>query len=437
MFATEKPSCYYSWVGIELHSDATQTNRALGTLYALTGQFDERGSNVLFANPSVRPISGQDLLPKEVVSRRLGYADYPLGSPGHGAKVQASHLYRAILTAEPYPVKALLTFGGDLLVAHADGAYGKAALAALDFYAHVDIFPNPSSSLADILLPASTCWEREGLMASFPTAEDTAAWAQLRPAVLQPLHESRSDLEVIFELATRLGLAEHFFNGDIDSALNWHLAPSGLTVAKLRQQRIGIRAAPPTRYRKYAELDDQTGRPRGFHTPTGKLEIFSTRLAQGGYPPFPGMPTKSHSDDDWPGTSNDYPLILTSFRLIQFCDQQHRNIPRLRKQVREPFLEINTATAGALGIAENEWVVLETINGKVRLKAKLNKFIHPRVVATQHGWWQGCEPLGLPDYDPLSPNGANVNLILSARLRDPISGAVAHRSQRCRIRKSS
>jgi anaerobic selenocysteine-containing dehydrogenase len=90
-----------------------------------------------------------------------------------------------------------------------------------------------------------------------------------------------------------------------------------------------------------------------------------------------------------------------------------------------------------LGIAENEWVVLETINGKVRLKAKLNKFIHPRVVATQHGWWQGCEPLGLPDYDPLSPNGANVNLILSARLRDPISGAVAHRSQRCRIRKSS
>jgi anaerobic selenocysteine-containing dehydrogenase len=179
MFATEKPSCYYSWVGIELHSDATQTNRALGTLYALTGQFDERGSNVLFANPSVRPISGQDLLPKEVVSRRLGYADYPLGSPGHGAKVQASHLYRAILTAEPYPVKALLTFGGDLLVAHADGAYGKAALAALDFYAHVDIFPNPSSTLADILLPASTCWEREGLLASFPTAEDTAGWAQL------------------------------------------------------------------------------------------------------------------------------------------------------------------------------------------------------------------------------------------------------------------
>ena len=435
MFATEKPSCYYSWVGIELHGDATQTNRALGALYALTGQFDERGSNVVFANPRVRPISGQDLLPKEAVSRRLGYADYPLGSPGHGAKVQAGHLYRAILTGEPYPVKALLSFGGDLLLAHGGAAHGEAALRALDFYAHVDIFPNPSSLYADLLLPASTCWEREGLMAGFPTAEDTAAWAQLRPAVVQPLHESRADVEVIFELAVRLGLAEHFFNGDIDGALNWHLAPSGLTVEKLRQQRMGMRAAPQTRYRKYAEVDDQTGLPRGFHTPTGKLEIFSSRLAQAGYPPFPGVPIRGDSDDDQPDGSNEFPLILTSFRLIQFCDQQHRNIPRLRKQASEPFLEINPTAAHEQGVRENDWVILQTANGEVRLKAKFNKFLHAKVVATQHGWWQGCADLGLPGYDPLGPDGANVNLILSAQQRDPISGAVAHRSQRCRIRK--
>jgi anaerobic selenocysteine-containing dehydrogenase len=433
MFATEKPSCYYSWVGIELHGDATQTNRALGVLYALTGQFDERGGNVLFENPPVRPISGQNLLPKGAAIRRLGRADYPLGSPGHGARVQAGHLYRAILIGKPYPVKVLVSFGGDLLLAHAGAADGEAALKALEFYAHVDIFFNPSSLYADLLLPASTCWEREGLMAGFPTAEDTAAWAQLRPAVVQPLHESRADMDVIFELAVRLGLAERFFNGDIDSALNWHLAPSGLTVEKLRQQRTGMRAAPQTRYRKYAEIDEQGGLPVGFHTPTRKLEIFSTRLAEAGYPPFPGLPIRGESDG--PDGSNEYPLILTSFRLVQFCDQQHRNIPRLRKQAREPFLEINPTTAHEQGVQENDRVILQTANGEVRLKAKFNKFLHAKVVATQHGWWQGCADLGLPGYDPLGPDGANVNLILSAEERDPISGAVAQRSQRCRIRK--
>ena len=65
MFATETPSCYYSWVGLELHSDATQINRAVCTFYALTGQFDQRGSNLLYASTPIQPITGQDLLPKE------------------------------------------------------------------------------------------------------------------------------------------------------------------------------------------------------------------------------------------------------------------------------------------------------------------------------------------------------------------------------------
>jgi anaerobic selenocysteine-containing dehydrogenase len=435
MFATAKPSCYYSWVGIEQNSDATQTNRALCVLYALTGQFDERGSNIIFSLPQFRDPGAPDLLPKEIASRRLGRDEYPLGSPGHGNLVQPRHLYRAILTGEPYPVKALLSFGGDLLLAEADAAQGAAALRALDFYAQVDMFPNPSASFADLLLPASTCWEREGLMPGFVTAEETASWVQLRPAVVEPLHESRADLEIVFGLATRLGLGEHFFNGDIDTALNWHLAPSGLDVEKLREQRIGIRVAGRPGYRKYAELDTRTGQPQGFHTPTRKLEIFSTRLAKGGYPPFPGMPRRCDNDGTQADESNDHPLILTSFRLVQFCDQQHRNIPRLRKQAREPLLEINPLTAVGLGIEENEVVVLETHTGKIHLKARFNSGLKSEVVATQYGWWQGCEALRLPGYDPLSPEGANINLIIPFDQRDPISGAVAHRSQRCRVSK--
>jgi anaerobic selenocysteine-containing dehydrogenase len=254
---------------------------------------------------------------------------------------------------------------------------------------------------------------------------------------VQPLHESRSDLEIIFGLAIRLGLREQFFNGDIDTALNYHLAPSGLTVEQLRANRMGMRSPAKTRYQKYAEVDAQTGRPKGFQTPTRKIEIYSTRFATAGFAALPGMTEAGDNRRSGAGAQNEYPLILTSFRLVQFCDQQHRNIPRLRRQAREPLLEINPETAAALNIQDQEWVRLETAVGSIRLKAKLNSFLHFKVVATQYGWWQACGELNLPGYDAFGSEGANVNLLISNDIIDPISGVAPHRSQPCRVRKES
>jgi anaerobic selenocysteine-containing dehydrogenase len=431
LFAAERPSCYYSWSGIEQQSDATQTNRAISIFYALTGQFDQRGGNLLCANTPTDPITGHELLSPEQRSRRLGANDRPLGPPGIAARVQAYDVYRAILTGDPYPVKALVTFGSDPLVGNGDTLGGKRALEALDFFAHVDVFPNASAAFADLLLPAATCWEREGLMPSFPGGEGNATWAQLRPAVVKPVHESRPDLEIVFDLARRLGLKQHFFDGDIDAGYNHHLAPSGITVEQLRGNRLGMRSATKTRTRKYAEIDAQTKQPRGFATPTGKIEIYSTSFARAGYSQLPVRDGALAIG----GTSKEYPLILTTFRLMQFCDQQHRNIPRLRRQAREPLLEIHPETAVALSIQDSARVVLETATGGIRLTAKLNASLHPKVVATQYGWWQACPELGLPGYDHFSPEGANVNLIIPNDKLDPISGAVPHRSQPCRVRK--
>jgi anaerobic selenocysteine-containing dehydrogenase len=234
-----------------------------------------------------------------------------------------------------------------------------------------------------------------------------------------------------------LGLSEHFFGGDIDAAFNYHLATSGLTVQQLRANRMGMRVPARTRYQKYAEVDAGTGRPKGFQTPTGKIEIYSTKFAKAGYAPLPGMKEAGDSGRVRSEVSNEYPLILTSFRLVQFCDQQHRNIPRLRRQAREPLLEINPETAAALNIQDEEWVRLETALGGVRLKARLNSSLYPKVVATQYGWWQACEELGLPGYDAFGSNGANVNLLIANDAMDPISGAPPHRSQPCRVRKDT
>src|SRR5262249_21742788 len=191
------------------------------------------------------------------------------------------------------------------------------------------------------------------------------------------------------------------------------------------------RARGETRYQKYAEINAATGQPRGFPTPTRKVEIYSTHFARAGYAPLPVYQEAVGSPD----MAQEYPLVLTFFRLVQFCDVQHRNIPRLRRQVPEPFLEIHPATAAVASIQDGEWIILETATGRIRLKARYKDALHPRVVATAHGWWQGCRELGLPGYDPFGPEGSNANLLVSNEFIDPISGSVPHRSQRCRVRK--
>jgi len=144
---------------------------------------------------------------------------------------------------------------------------------------------------------------------------------------------------------------------------------------------------------------------------------------------------RADSPAEHSGSAEEYPLALTFFRVVQFCDDAHRNIPRLRTQIPEPFVEIHPATASSLGVHDGEWVAVETLAGQVRLKAKFNSFLHPVVVCTQYGWWQACRELGLHGYDPFAPHGANANLLVSNDVLDPISGSVAHRSQMCRVRK--
>jgi len=429
LFAATKPSSYCTWVGLEQDNDAMQTNRAVCCFYALTGQFDQRGSNVLFATTPTNPINGRELLPKGKAATRLGIEKHPLGPNTDPGLVQAAEVYEAILTERPYPIKALVLFGSDPLLGHGDPLCGQAALQALDFYIHVDTTINPSATFADLLLPATTCWEHEALMPSFEIAEDTLNWAQLRPAVAKPVGESRSDTEIIFDLARRLGLSEHFFNGDFEAALDHQLAPSQISTRELRQNPIGLRANVITSHRKYAQIDPRTGGPKGFETPTGKIEIYSTSFANAGYPPLPAFVTRADDGDQR------YPLTLTFYRLVQFCDEQHRNIPRLRRSVPEPFLEIHPQTAKVLDINDGEWISLETRYGKVRLKAKLSDSLHPNVVATVYGWWQACRELKLPGHDPVGEHGANANLLIPNTDVDPISASVAHRGQRCRVVK--
>jgi anaerobic selenocysteine-containing dehydrogenase len=421
-----RPVAHFAWTGIEQHTNATETTRALAVLHALTGSIDVPGGNVHLAQVPVNDVSGVELRKPGQWQKALGRTQRPLG-PAVEGWVTSDDLYGAVLEGEPYRVRGLVGLGANLLLSHAGAARGAAALEALEFHVQTDLYLTPTAALADIVLPIASAWEREGLCVGFRLDQTANELVQFRPALVAPRGEARADIHVVFDLAVRLGLGEHFWNGDVEAGLRHYLAPSGVTLEMLRRERRGIRVPLQTAYRKYQQV--------GFATPSGKLEIFSPALQAIGQPPMPEYREPAHSVARLPDLAQQYPLVLTSAKTPLYCHSQHRNLVRLRRLLPDPLIEMNPATAASHGIAADEWVAIVTPQGRARARARLTAGLADGVVAAQHGWWQACAALDLPGYDPLGPDGANINLVIGNEAVDPVSGAAPHRSYCCRVER--
>ena len=427
-----RPAAYYAWSGVEQQSDATQIARAIGILYALTGSLDLPGGNVSFAAVPSNGISGDDLLPEPQRRKALGVLDRPLG-PARWEFVTSGDIYTAALEGRPYRVRGLVGFGSNLLVAHADGRRGREALGSLDFHVHADLFMNPTAELADIVLPVATPFETSTLKIGFETSPAAQEWVQLRQPVVPPPAEARSDLDIVFALATRLGLGDRFWDGDIEAAWRHQIAPSGLTLDALRAQPRGLRVPLDTRHRKYA--DAVGGVPRGFRTPSRRIELYSETLLAHGYPPLPEFREPPMSPRARPDLAREYPLVLTSAKSIWFCESQHRALPSLRRHARDPEVEMHPEAARTRGIAAGDWVQVVTPHGGVRARARLNADLHPDVVCGQHGWWQACAEIGAPGYDAFGADSASLNLVLRHEPADPVAGSAPLRGYLCDVRR--
>ena len=427
-----RPVSYYAWSGHEQHANVTETARAMALLYALTGCFDAPGGNVLLPAVPSAPITGEDLPAAQQLAPALGVAERPLG-PARWNNITARDLYRAILEGTPYPVRGLIGFGANMLLSQADGGHGRVALAALDFYAHADLFMTPTAALADVVLPVASAFEREALKIGFEISTEAQSLIQFRQAVVPPPGEARADTDIVFDLAGRLGLAAQFWNGDIEAAYRHQLAPSGVTLEALRARAEGVRVPLQVRHAKHAEPDAH-GNPRGFATPSRRIELYSETFLDHGYAPLPDFAEPAIGPVARPDLAARFPLVLTCAKPTLFCQSQHRALPSLRRRAPDPEVELHPEAARARRIAQGDWVSIETPEGSVRARAHLNANLDPRVVVGEHGWWQGCAELGAPAYDPFEREGANFNLLIGSDTRDPISGTASHRAYLCEIR---
>ncbi|MDF1750661.1 MAG: molybdopterin-dependent oxidoreductase [Alphaproteobacteria bacterium] len=411
---------YYAWNGVGQSATATQTDRAISILYGLTGSYGRAGGNVPGGAARFNDIAGHDLLTDTQRAKALGLDTRPIG-PGKLGWVTARDVYDAVLTQKPYPVRALISFGGNLLAAQPDPAKAKEAFDKLEFHVHTDFFLNATAEYADIVLPVSTSWEREGLRPGFDVSLEGLRKVQLRLAIIAPIGESRSDTDIVLDLAQRLGLSDVMFDCDADKGHAHILTPSGVDLETLKANPEGITLPGSVKLSAYLES--------GFATPTKRLEIYSEQLMKSGYDPVPALDTAKLPNNTNPA----YPLRLGSAKTITYCHSQGRNIASLRRLTPDPVLELSLETADASGIALHDWVEISTKAGRCIARAKPTKDLAPDAVFAQHGWAVSTSD------DAPNPGGdrlaTNLNQAISTEHTDPISGSIPLRCSWCNIRK--
>ncbi len=244
------------------------------------------------------------------------------------------------------------------------------------------------------------------------------------PRVVEPQADCRDDRLVVLELASRMGLKSPWQT--VADFNNWRLEKVGIKFDELAAMPDSILAFP-VQYRSYEK--------RGFLTPSGKVELYSSVLEKAGYDPLPRYIEPPESPVTTPGLAREYPFILTTFRHKAYEHTEYRQIASLRRLLPEPLIEINPDSAAGLGISEGETVWLSTpgLPYRVRGKARLVPGLHPNVVGSLFGWWFPEEPG--PEHRCFE---ANVNAIIAAGPPyEPVNGNYHARGVLCRVERQS
>ncbi|MBP2653569.1 MAG: putative molybdopterin oxidoreductase, associated with bss3 [Firmicutes bacterium] len=396
LYAKSKPAAIHWGEPIDMTPAITPTTQAIADLWAITGNLDIPGGNVIsrYAFDAVAyALPGAEgtikLKSKEIDKKRIGVDQYgPIGK--FIWRAHTDLVIDQIFSEDPYPIKGMwLQTTNPLAGIGMDPLKWREALKKLDFVAVVDLFMTPTAQLADIVLPATSFLEKDSIR---------SWWIPLQTInkVIE-VDDCKSDAEINFELAKRLD--PDFKYNSIHEVFDEILKPSGLSFKELQEKGWafppeGHPSAPYLRFEKGLLRKDK--KP-GFQTPSGKFELYSTLREEWKLEPIAHYEEPPFTPVSRPDLAKEYPLILcTGRRSAAFFISEHRNIPWLRALDPDPIVEIHPKTARKLGIGHGEWVWVENWFGKCKLKAKVTLEVPEWMVMAAHGWWfpeeKGSEP---------------------------------------------
>ncbi len=371
LFAQTKPATIQWGVAIEQTINSIDSDRLLMDLVAITGNLDVPGGAVFFGPPPGRTIgefTARHELTPEQEAKRLGGRRFKLCAVL--GLVPEKMVWDAILTGQPYPIKAVLIHGSNPVITRANAREAYKALSNAEFLSVGDFFLTPTAELADIVLPISTWLEADYLGGFF----FRHGYFFPRRKIIQ-IGECRSDFEVFNELGRRMG--QKGWGSNYLEDLDYILEPTGKKWADIRDTPY---LRTKVAYRKYEQA--------GFDTPTGKYELYCTIFRRWGYDPLPQYKEIPESPVSKPEMTAEYPYILiTGVRMPNFFHSEYRMIPWLRELHPDPLVEIHPETAAQHGIREGDWVYIETPRGRIKQRAKFTPGVNPLVVTAQHGWW--------------------------------------------------
>jgi len=418
MIATVKPAVVVEGNGLEQHTNTVQTVRTTSILRALIRTVDERGGSVM-----VPPLPSIDV--QRWGSRPPGFSDkavlqYPLYY-GADQAVTGVALTDSIATRRPYPIKALIVQGGDPAAVLSEAHTVREIIKKTDNLLMVhDLYHTATGQIADIVLPAASFLERDLILYYDDLPFTNGNLIAMQNQCVPPVGESKSDLDFVFSLARRVGLGEYFPWEKVTDAFDWELETYGISVAWLREHPGGYvrKYKLEELYRKYERT--------GFSTPSKKIEFVASIFAEHGLDPLPTFVEPAASPISTPELAEKYPFICsTGLKLGIHTHTQFRTLPWIREIEPDPFGELHPRMALELGIKNGDWMIVESPEGAIKVRARVRATVHPRVVMVTHGYGE-----------PYAGNEDLPNLITSEKERDPIAGATGNRSFLCAVRKA-
>lgn len=396
--AAQKPACgvepgwHGPWGG--LYGNSLQTARAALCLNALLGNYGASGGLVFAPAPPVAKLPFP-ALPAVAAKRADGVGDgqFALASPTEGLPQKLPEI---ILTGKPYPIAALVVNHSNPARALPNTVKAEEALRKLELLVVIDVQMSETAELAHYVLPESTYLERDDPLA---ISERLVPEVALRQPVVKPRYDTRPAHAIIAGLAKNVGL-ESAFGFTAQQSVETQMKPTGQTEATLEKQGVWR-----------GKEDGLYGTPR-FGTPSGKVELACVALKKAGFDPLPVYEPPLTE----PG--------LNSFRLLTGHDFAHtgsstQENPYLAALNDENRLWIHPARAARLGINNEDWAVVKSEIGEVRVRARLTEGIHPEAVWLAHGYGHGVK-----SRKSQLDKGVNDNLLVSARA-EPIAGGAA------------
>ena len=429
-YATEKPAALIDGFAAGRTAYGEQFHRAAITLAAMTGNMGIQGGNAPGALAAAafpfrvpQPLPGSGGNPVERRSPPRKYA-LPIGAPG--SRVHNSDISDAILKGKAggfsSDYKMLYLNSNNFLNQFPNTNKTIEAFRKLEFIVAHEQFMTPTAKFADILLPTNTFMERNDMA----TSGARTAFLVYMNKPIEPLHESKSHLEICTKLADRLGITDYSNKTDEEWLRESVNASPGMgdydTLRKKGLQKVKL-SEPHVGFRK--QVEDADNNP--FPTPSGKIEIYSELLAEMNHPEIPPIPKYIET---WEGLQDPlaekYPLQLISVHSKRRAHSQFDNIPLL-KEVEPQELWINSIDAEARGIDRGETVRVFNERGEVIIPVRITERIMPGVVNLSEGAWyapdeNGADRGGNPNVltrDEYSPGGAfasNTALVQVAKI---------------------